>query len=215
MRAGLTQALAFIRDSHVTPEKRHKFRERALRAIRELEKERVSFGRINDSSGKRYRAGVFFLLSGDLKRAGETFDWFYKEFPDDVGEPVFHLYSALAAYRQGKPIKARTRRLDTMLSNIFLLPHLAGQPFNAPDIWYQSNWHQESYLLEVEELLHEPTSEERAWIASELSSDTFVTLRDGYIATFTELKFETDIARRMSILGKWQRLQAEFFDSEG
>jgi len=42
-----------------------------------------------------------------------------------------------------------------------------------------------------------------------LKSSTFVTLKDGYLATFAELKDERDIAKRMSILGKWQSLQAE------
>jgi len=149
-RSGLNQASTFTRDFRVTPEIKKNFRDRAVRAVRGLEKERSSFGYINDGSGKRYRAGVFFLLAGDLKRANETFDWFYEEFPDDIGEPVFHLYSSLAAHRQGDLVKARMRLLDTMLSNIFMLPHLVGQRLNAPDIWCQSNRHQESYLLEVE-----------------------------------------------------------------
>ncbi len=208
-RSGLNQASTFTRDFRVTPEIKKNFRDRAVRAVRGLEKERSSFGYINDGSGKRYRAGVFFLLAGDLKRANETFDWFYEEFPDDIGEPVFHLYSSLAAHRQGDLVKARMRLLDTMLSNIFMLPHLVGQRLNAPDIWCQSNRHQESYLLEVEEFLQEPTCEERLWIASELKSSTFVTLKDGYLATFAELKDERDIPKRMSILGKWQSLQAE------
>lgn len=192
-----------------------KFRDRATRAAHELKKEKSIHGHINDGAGRRYRIGVYFLLAGDLEKSTEAFDWFYDEFPDDIGEPVFCLYGALAAYRSGERHKARIRLLETMLSNIFLLPFLIGQRLGTPDVWHPSNRQQESYLLEIEEFLFEPTDEERSWIKDELSTASFTALRNDYITTFSSLIGEQDIARRMAILGKWQSLQAEYFDNEG
>lgn len=193
---------------------KHKFRDRATRAARELKKEKSVFGYINDGAGRRYRIGVYFLLSGDLQKSAEAFDWFYKEFPDDIGEPVFNLYGALAAYRLGEMGKARTRLLETMLSNIFLLPYLIGHKFEASNAWHPSNRHQESYLEEIEDFLHEPSSEELHWIESELSTPSFTALRNGYIATFSALNGEQDICKRVGLLRQWESLQAEHFLAE-
>lgn len=193
----------------VTSEQKKRFRDRATRAARELKKEKASFGCINDGGGKRYRIGVFFLLAGDVERANEEFDWFYEEFPDDAGEPIFHLYSAITAYRHGDMSKARRRLLDSMLSNIFLLPYLVGKKFSASGIWHPSNWYHENYIFDKEELLKEPTNEEKNWISMELSSASFVALRDGYVATYRALNSEHDITKRTAILSSWHRLQAE------
>lgn len=64
---------------------RKKYREKALRAARGLAQDRARFGFADDSSGRRYRIGVYFLLAGDLPRAVEAFEQFDIEFPDDVG----------------------------------------------------------------------------------------------------------------------------------
>jgi hypothetical protein len=77
-------------------DERKKFREHANRARRGLLSEKKKYGYINDGSGKRYRVGVFYVLSGDLEKALEFYLWFEQEFPDDIGEPIFDLYWALA-----------------------------------------------------------------------------------------------------------------------
>lgn len=128
---------------------------------------------------------------------------------------MFNLFGALAAYRCGEMEKARARLLETMLSNMFLLPHLIGQRFEAPDAWHPSNRHQESYLEEVEGFLHEPSGEELRWIEAELSTPSFTTLRNGYVTTFSALNGERDISRRVEPLRQWESLQAESFPAEG
>ena len=189
------------------PADKKKFRDRATRAARELEKERSKCGCVNDGAGRRYRIGVYFLLAGELKKASDAFDRFYREFPDDVGEPVFYLYAALAAYRSGEKEKAQLRLLAAMLSNVFLLPHLVGKVLEAPGVWHPSNRQHESYLTEIEEYLYEPSIEERGWIAEAMASEPFVMLCDGYIETFAALSGERDFERRAAILGRWRDLE--------
>ena len=186
-----------------------RFRDRANRAARDLVKEKETWGCISDGSGKRYRVGVYLLLADELDKARAAFDWFDDEFPDDSGEPVFHLYGALASYRGGAMPKARARLLRAMLSNIFLLPQLIGENITAPDIWYSSNWQMEQYLLEIEQFLDEPTAEERKWIASELNSETFKVLRVGYENTYRALLAERDLKKRGAILTSWRKLKTK------
>lgn len=188
-----------------------KYRDRASRALRDLRKEKDKNGYINDGSGRRYRVGVYYLLAGDVEAASNFFEWFDKEFDDDVGEPIFFLYGALTAYRNAEPEKARWKLLQAMGSNIYLLPFLAGKAFEPLDIWHSSNWHQPDYLLEVESFLAGPSKEERRWIGCELETSPFQRLRDGYIATFFALKSEADFSKRRTILATWQIKQAECF----
>lgn len=192
-----------------------KLHDRAVRAARLLRNEKSEYGYINDGAGRRYRVGVYFLLAGELQRACEAFDWFYDEFPDDSGEPVFYLYAALAAHRAGELGKARRRLLQASVSNIFILPLLAGEQYPAPDIWYPSNCDYEEYLMEVEEYLSEPTHQEREWIRHELGTAPFKKMRDGYVSAFQALKYEQDLDQRASILSTWQIVQAQQLDTVG
>lgn len=73
----------------MTPEEIKRYRERANRAKRELLKEKQQYGYINDGSGKRYLAPVYYVLAGDNDKALAFYTWFEEEFDDDIGEPVF------------------------------------------------------------------------------------------------------------------------------
>lgn len=162
-------------------DQQRRLRERAMRALRALKKEHATHGAYDDSAGKRYRIGVYFLLSGDVARAAEYFDWFEQTFPDDIGEPVQHLYSALAAHRHGEPDKARRRLLATQASNIYLLPFVCGQEVREEPIRHGSNWQETEYLLEVDAFFDEVSNEEQQWIAAELASADFIAVRQRYI----------------------------------
>lgn len=184
-----------------------KFHSRAVRARRELEKEKLTYGAIHDGSGKRYLVGVLFLLAGDVLEANKAFDWFYAEFPDDVGEPIFFLYGALAAFRAGHLDMASTRLKETMLSNVYLLPYLIDAEIDAAGIWHSSNWAMESYLDEVGEYLDEPSEGERRWIASQLISEPFVALMREFLSCSRALATESDVSKRRAILAELKKVR--------
>ncbi|MGH8054796.1 MAG: hypothetical protein ACREP4_12845 [Stenotrophomonas sp.] len=196
------------------PIDKRKLRDRATRAARALKREKSTFGYIDDGSGKRYRIGVYFLMAGELQKSADAFDAFHDEFPDDTGEPVFHLYSALAAYRCEELNKASDRLLATQLSNPFLLPHLTGRTIDVGDVWLPSNWHQEDYLQAIAEFLDEPTEAERHWISEAMDMPPFTALRDGFISTYSALKNEHDLNKRHAILEQWRCLKARHLSSE-
>ena len=55
---------------------------------RSLTKEKQTRNYIDDGYGKRYLLFCLYLLLGDHKKAQDYFDWYEKEFSDDVGEPI-------------------------------------------------------------------------------------------------------------------------------
>lgn len=187
-----------------------RYRERANRAKRELLKEKQQYGYINDGSGKRYLAPVYYVLAGDNDKALAFYTWFEEEFDDDIGEPVFDLYWALAEFRAGNTAQARYRLQIVMLNNLYLLPLLFNKPINRLDIWHYSNQADSSYLSEIQEYVHEPTPAERQWIEAEYNSQPLTTLRQEYIATYHQLKHERGLPKRTKILDKWRKFSAIF-----
>ena len=108
------------------PKDPKKIRERIRRYERALRKEHQKFGFIDDGYGKRYLLGPLYLLLGDVQGAIKSFEWFDQTCVDDAGEPFQYLCWTLALYRAGK-IEAGTQKLlQTMLSNLYLIPHLVG-----------------------------------------------------------------------------------------
>lgn len=176
--------------------------------MRALLKEKEQFGYFDDGSGKRYRIGVLFLLAGETQRALEYYSWFEREFHDDVGEPVFHLFWALSEYRNGNLAQASYRLQLAMLSNLYMLPYLIGQPIEEMDIWHGSNWQQASYLADVSDYLAAPNEGEREWIAAQLQSKPFSELMSKYVDIFRQLNHERDVGKRRALLREWDAYES-------
>ena len=108
------------------PKEPKKIRERIKRYERIFAKERDATGWYSDGFGKRYLLGPLYLLMSDLEGAIKSFCWFQSEFPDDMGEAGHSLCWSLALYRNGE-LKAASKKLkQTMLMNLFIVPHLLG-----------------------------------------------------------------------------------------
>lgn len=197
------------------PSDKKRYLGRANRNFRALLKEKEQHGFINDGSGKRYRIGVAFILAGENRKALEYYSWFEAEFSEDVGEPVFDLYWVLAEYRNGNEEKARHRLHIAMLSNLYMIPFLVGEPIDVLDIQHSSNWEENDYLSKIEEFLDEPSQEERQWFKKEFHSLPFTRLREEYIKVQHALKYEKNIDRRGALLSNWDKFIAGFFEQEG
>ena len=185
-----------------------KSRDRANRSKRALLKEQKDFGFISDGSGKRYRVNVDYIFCGEVQKAGEFIRWFEEQFPDDVGEPVFLLYSAITYFRLQERQKARSYLLDAMLSNVYLLPTLFSKPIPKLDMWHSSNWEAPEYVQEIQEYLSEPSSEERAWFKEEFEGQLFTKIREKYIATYRALQGEREVKVRGRILDDWRSYES-------
>lgn len=187
-----------------------RLRARATRLKRALASEKRRYGGFDDSSGKRYRIGPLFALAGDLKEALAHFNWFEKQFPDDVGEPMHCLWWALALCRSGDLENANRRLLETLVRNLYLLPALVGSPIARQDIWHGSNWAEPEYLVQVSsEFLPQLSEDERSWIVHQLESALFRRVKDEYVSTHHALLTEKNVERRSAILRRWDKFWAD------
>ena len=159
-----------------------KIRSRLRRYERALAKEKEKFGGYDDSGGKRYAIGPLYMLLGDNDGAVAAFEWFEREFDDDAGMPEHRLCWSLALYRSGDEIGAARQLRRTMLSNLYLLPHLSGEPIEELDVWHGSNWEEPSHVDQIDpSYLALWADEEKAWAADLYASPGFQSVRERYI----------------------------------
>jgi len=149
---------------------------------RALANEKKEFGWYSDGSGKRYAIGPMYMLLGDDEGALASFEWFEREFDDDAGMPEHRLCWSLALYRSGDEVGAARQLRRTMLSNLYLLPHLFGKPNAALDIRHGSNWDESSHVDEIDpSYLALWSDEEKAWADDLYESSGFRSARERFI----------------------------------
>jgi hypothetical protein len=190
------------------PEEPRKIRARITRYERELRKEYDKLGGIHDGYGKRYLLGPLYLLMGEIAGAVKSFKWFEQTFPDDVGEPVHFLCWTLALYRSGEIAAASHKLLQTMLSNLYLMPHLLGREQDELDIWHGSNYEQKDFLQyvppEIWGLWDAPALQ---WAEEMYDSPEFRRIRARQIEIREQLKSEPRGPRRSALVDEAFRLQ--------
>ncbi len=191
------------------PKEPKRITERIRRYERALRKEHETFGSIHDGAGKRYLLGPLYLLLGDTAGAVRSFAWFERAFPDDMGEPVQYLCWALALYRSGNIAGASRKLLQTMLLNLYLVPHLLGMPQDRLDIWHGSNWAEKSYLeYAPPELLALWDQRALEWAKETYHSPKFRQVRARYIEIHEQLRHEPVGPRRSQLVQEAFELEA-------
>ena len=190
------------------PQEPKKIRTRIRSYERALRKEQEAFGAIDDSYGKRYLLGPLYLLMGDIEGALQSFAWFQETFPDDGGDPMHLLCWTLALYQSNDPDAATERLRRTMLSNLYLIPHLLGIKQETLDIWHASNLTEQAHIgyipPEVLALWDEPALE---WLRSTYHSAEMQAIRDRYIAIYRQLKTEPRGPRRSELVEEASTLE--------
>ncbi len=130
------------------------------------------YGFIDDGSGARYYLFYLYFLLGDNRRSSEYIRWFEKEFPDDANEPTQLLCWAFILHRGGKD--GERKLAETMLSNIYLLPHILGGRMAKADMWHSCSDEDPEYLEWVPaEIIEAITTEDKTWIEEQYFSDSF------------------------------------------
>ena len=159
-----------------------KIRSRLRSYERKLRQEKEKFGYYHDGAGKRYQIGPHYILLGDNQSALEAFEWFEGEFDDDVGKPDHWLCWSLALYRAGNETGAAKKLRQAMLANLYLVPHLLGEPISAIDMWHGSSDADPDYVDHVPgPYLQLWTEEEKQWAARLYDSPGFRSARERYI----------------------------------
>lgn len=122
------------------------------------------------------------VLLGDNEGALKAFAWFEREFDEDIGKPDHSLCWSLALYRAGNEIGAAKKLRQAMLSNLYLVPRLLGEPISEIDMWHGSSDAKPEYLDHIPDpYLQLWTDEEKQWAGRLYGSPGFRSVRQRYI----------------------------------
>lgn len=164
---------------------------------------------MSDGFGKRYFLGPFYLILGDIQGAIESYEWFEREFSDDVGEPGQCLCWVLAHYRSGDKVAAAQRLLKADLENLYMFPALFGWEPKKHEMWHGSNWQWIEYLEEIpREYFALWKTVELNWAMGVYQSPTMQELRKRHIEIREALKGEKDREKRRLLIEEDSRLRS-------
>jgi tetratricopeptide (TPR) repeat protein len=190
------------------PKDPKKIRARIRRYERELRKEYETFGAFDDSYGKRYLLGPLYLLMGNLDGALQSYAWFDKNFPDDVGDPMQYLCWTLALYRANDLDGAKRKLRETMLLNLYLIPHLLGIEQDEIDMWHGTNTAWKEHLDYIPPVIFSLWDDDaRQWARETYQSDDMRQVRERYIEIHHQLQTETEYEKRVQLVKEASQLK--------
>ena len=120
----------------------------------------------------------------------------------------YYLCWTLALYRSGNIAGASQKLLQTMLSNLYLVPHLLSLEQDKLDIWHGSNIAEKDYLRyappEIFGLWDEPALQ---WAKEVYHNPEFCQVRARYIEIYKQLRREPPGPKRSQLVSEAFRLQ--------
>lgn len=148
-------------------------------------------GYFDDSRGLRYYPPELYLKLQDYKGALRYFNWFRKNFPDDVGYPSFLLEWSITLFKNGKHKEAEKMVLNTFFSKNDLIGRLADKEFWRPEIRDGTKW--EDSTLVAEFIYHHSSLELKdfyQWLSGFVIGEKFYQYANEFIEIERRLKTE-------------------------
>jgi len=181
---------------------------RSYRAI--LAGEKRKFGGYDDSAGRRYDIPFFYMELRDFKGAMRYFNWFEKEFPDDIGDLFFNFIWALTLFENKKFEKARKKLYKTAFSNTYLFDLLNGKQIHQIDkeefIWFERIENAKAIENECQKLMTESFLD---WLKEFIESEEYKSNLSEFISINKLLKDEKSGEKRDFLLRNLRKLTAK------
>jgi len=170
-----------------------KIRKSIVNIKRSLAAEKRKFGCYDDGRGLRYLPPGLFIQLSDYSGGMTYLKWFAKNFPDDIGFPIFLFEWTIILFKCGKLKEAESKAMQTYYSNTYMFDKFLNHPIIPLDKHESSNWETPSlasrlpYNCDDEEL-----KDFGAWLAGFTASERFIEFKQKLIEINTRLKNETD-----------------------
>ena len=126
--------------------------ERIRKKIKSIKRDLVAdkrrhHGYYDDSGGLRYLPPELYLKLGDYTEALRYFNWFRKNFPDDIGYPPFLIEWSITLFKTKRLKQAEKKVMETFAANTYLIEFFLGKEVMDQERFESSNW-QSKELLE-------------------------------------------------------------------
>lgn len=192
----------------MTPKQIEIIQNKITKIKRALAADKRQWGCYDDSRGLRYLPPALYLKLQDYKGAMRYFNWFHKNFDDDIGYPTFLLEWSITLFKNNKLKEAEKKALETFFSNTYLIDKFLGKELLDLNISEHSNWENPEL---VDNLIYKHSDEElrdfTAWLSEFVISQKFNQYANEFIEIQRRLKTEPVgitrsqlVSRRYSLL---------------
>lgn len=192
----------------MTQAQRARIQAKIDRCKKALSDQRARFGFIDDSQGLRYEIPVLQMRLMDLTGAFRYHNWFWKNFSDDIGDPLMYLTWTAMFYHRNELKKARIYLRSTLFSNLHLIPRVIGKPVGPYDMRYGSNIEEPLWLEGYDFRSHEfLTPAFLDWLVGEYGSDEISKEIAHFVELNRKLKDEPVGKSRTAIVEELAKMQ--------
>ncbi|MDO1446330.1 tetratricopeptide repeat protein [Rhodocytophaga aerolata] len=174
-----------------------------------LSLEKRKFGGYDDSYGRRYVIAELYLKIADYKGAATYFRWFEKNFPDDIGYPLFYLAWAVTLFERGKLEEAKIKTIQTNFLNTYLFDVILSNETHPIDKSETIGFESLSYAIEIKQDCDKVVSKDYLnWLAEFIQTEFYLSTMNRFISLRKLLQDENDIVQRRKLIDEENKLEA-------
>ena len=165
-------------------------------------------GQHHDGQGIRYIIPEQFIKIIDYKGGLRYLNWFEKNFPDDIGYPIFLFEWTFILFKCDKLIEAENKAHQTFFSNTYLFDKFLGKKTLLFDKNESINWEFKSLVDDFPYSSLEPEFIKFAsWTDNVLSSRSFLDKANEFIKIEQKLKTEPIGKNRTELVNQLSKMK--------
>ena len=159
-------------------------------------------GQYHDGRGLRYIPPQLYIELNDFTGGLRYFNWFHKNFPDDIGYPDFLFEWTIVLFKTGRLREAEKKAFETFCQNTYLFDKYFERQEIKLEKWEGSNLetkdfadYQFCYSNKQDNL-----ADFSEWLDNFIATEKFILLKNKYLDIQKRLKAEKDTETRQYLI---------------
>ncbi len=144
---------------------------------------------------------LLYAKLGDFRGALRYFHWFEEEFPQDIGDPLFHFIWTVALVEKNRTEEARKKAYTTAFSNTYLFDLLLDRPVEPMDKSELISFESLEFAEEIKETCKKYGTERFfSWLQAFVESDEYKDNLNVFIDKSRQIKHTEQGGERRTLL---------------
>ena len=192
----------------LTPKQQERIKNKIKKIKRDLQAYKKHWGGFyHDGGGLRYLPPELYLKLEDYTGALRYFNWFTKNFPEDIGYPIFLFEWTITLFKTKRIEQAEKKAIETFVSNTYIFDKFLQKESLNFEKSESSNWQQEQ-LIEYFEYSknQEYLIDFGKWLENLTTSEKFYSFANRFIELRQKLENEPVGNTRNELIEKEKEL---------
>ncbi|WP_458626746.1 hypothetical protein [Winogradskyella sp. PC D3.3] len=192
----------------MTPKQEERLKNKIKKIKQDLQADKKHWGGYyHDGRGLRYLPPELYLKLGDFTGALRYFNWFTKNFPEDIGYPIFLFEWTITLFKTKRIEQAEKKAIQTFMSNTYIFDKFLEKESLQFEKSEASNWQLEElieyfdYTKNQDDLI-----DFSEWLERFTTSETFYAFANRFIELRQKLENEPVGHTRTKLIEKEKEL---------